>query len=252
MNDYVTVVMGVFGRSVLTDKTLESFVVNTNTPVRLVVVDNNSGAATRQVLDKWSPFINIRMLLNNNLGKPYAWSVGFRAAEQPCKCRDIEPSSLYCFIDNDIEFKFGWLGILSDVHRFLTKRGDKVGVVSGFGTKGAKVYKEELYQRFKEKIPVIDDASNLTELSTVAVDSYRLQQVKYPGGCQFLVSRDLLYNEGLFNTDKLIRGVDTEYDKALFIKHYNHYIVPGLVQHMGESQRTWNIHGPMGDVTLFD
>lgn len=248
----VTIVMCVFGRSELTRKSLQSLIDSiAGYDRRLVIVDNDSGPKTQQVLRDFQKCINLLILSSQNHGKPYAWNLGFQAAETNCHFHGISPSEIYVFADNDVEYKPYWLDRMEKAYGELKRRKEKIGILSGFASRGAKILKEELLHFTKDGQSLIDDASNLLAPTTVRVETIRIQMVKYPAGCNFMIGRDVLLNEGLFNTDRLIRAVDTEYAKFLTLKGYRHFIVPGMVNHLGEHQRTWKI-GAQNEVTLFD
>jgi len=247
-----TIIICVFGRSELTRKSLQSLIDNTDgSRYRLIIVDNGSGPQTQQVLRDFQNRINLLILSSQNHGKPYAWNLGFQAAETNCIFHSISPSEIYVFADNDVDYKKDWLNKMERVYERLRQRKEKIGIMSGFASRGAKILREELLHFTKDGQSLIDDASNILAPTTDRIETIKVQMVKYPAGCNFMIGRDILLNEGLFNTDRLIRAVDTEYAKFLTLKGYRHFIVPGMVNHLGEHQRTWKI-GAQNEVTLYN
>ena len=113
------VVIPIWNQPELTQRCLESILLSTDEPIRLILIDNGSGPQTRLALEKFqkqSPF-PVQIIRNDtNLGFIKATNQGIRASQ----------AEWVCFLNNDTVVTQGWLCEMLKVAR----EDPKIGLVN--------------------------------------------------------------------------------------------------------------------------
>lgn len=203
----VTAIMATFGRAELTRRTLESFFATPDAPP-LIVIDNGSRQATLDVLREYASHLHALVCLPENKGKPGAWNIGLTQAP---------PSAWTLFLDNDITFAPGWFTVLRATAPRLP---GPVGIVSGY-----------------------DHPCAMPCGPWHTIDGVTVHPVRYPFGCHLFTSRDAIRTGTPFPEDRLIGHIDRDFARRLTTQGYQHYAIPGLVEHHGATLSTWRMPG---------
>lgn len=211
-------VMVTFGRLALLRETLVTFANTVDSDVSLTVVDNGSRPdVTNYLVSLTVPGgpIDRLVLLQRNMGKPYAWNLGAAMAAIPCEIKQVTYPELLLFCDSDLRFLPGWVDILRET--YAEHRNLPLGVLSGFAT-----HRHE---------------------DTVVAGAREMKVLRFFAGCCMLVSAAVYADVGEFATDMLIRTVDTSYCRRLRAKGYvNGCVHPvSAIEHTGKGERTWSI-----------
>lgn len=210
--------MVTFGRLSLLHETLETFSGTRDKRVSLTVVDNGSRRdVVGYLVSLAAPGgpIDRLVLLQSNMGKPYAWNLGAVVATEPCKIKGATPPGFFLFCDSDLRFLPGWMDALRETYE--EHRDLPLGALSGFATHPHE--------------------------DTVVGGTREMKVLRYPAGCCMLMSAAVYADVGKFTTDRLIRTVDTSYHRRLKKAGYvNGCMYPvSAIEHTGRRERTWSI-----------
>lgn len=214
----LAVIIVTFGRLELTKQTLTSlFDCGIDAQTQVIVVDNGSPIELQQTLLTYSNKIDHLILLNKNYGKPYALNLGIAAAKEKCIAENKPAPDYFLFCDNDLLFHANW--------------------------------RDQLLQTYKEH-----ESLPLGCLSACRWSSHRVVArtgatttinigMPYPAGCCILMSAHVLQINGLWDTRRKIRTVDTSYFRNAISRGFIHAAVhpTSLIEHTGIRQRSWNL-----------
>ena len=213
------VVIVSFGRVTLMKRTLDSLLNSGYDPtkVTITVVDNGSQPEMIVLLTEYRQRIHNLVLLNENRGKPCAWNLGARVAQERCNATGLTTPEFFLFCDNDLDFKVGWHNTMVTAyneHKNLPLCG-----LSGLRWPGHK-----------------PDGLHSGPTSTINV-------VRFPPGCCVMMSAEAYRLNGPWDTKRLIRTVDTCYFRNAQNRGYkNASIHPNsVIDHTGRKDRTWHI-----------
>jgi len=208
-----------FGRVALMKQTLTTLLSSgiDRNKVSITVVDNNSQPEMSAMLLEFKEKIDNLVFLNKNHGKPYAWNLGAKIAQEKCIVSNIKIPSHFLFCDNDLDFKSGWHDTMLNAyeeHKNLPLCG-----LSGMRWPSHKL--DGLQQGKNTQVNV----------------------VRFPTGCCILMSAKAFAANGSWDTKRLIRTVDTSYFRNAQNRGYkNASIHPKtVIDHTGRSSRTWHI-----------
>ncbi|MFA7286928.1 MAG: glycosyltransferase family A protein [Patescibacteria group bacterium] len=208
-----------FGRAELLKHTLDSLLNSNYDPaqVSITVVDNGSQPEVVSLLTHYRPQIHNLVLLRNNRGKPYAWNLGARVAQEQCDAVQIPSIDYFLFCDSDLDFKLGW-------HETLTTAYKEHQNLPLCGLSGMRWPSHKL------------DALQTGPTTQINV-------VRFPPGCCILMSAEAYRRNGPWDTKRLIRTVDTCYFRNAFARGWkNASIHPNsVIDHTGRTSRTWHI-----------
>ena len=208
-----------FGRIILTKRTLDTLFDSGYDPkeVTVTVVDNGSQSETVALLASYRGDIDNLVLLCENRGKPYAWNLGAHVAQEQCRATNTKPPQYFLFCDNDLDFKPGWHKKL--VAAYEEHKNLPLCALSGIRWPAHKL--EGLQQGKNTQINV----------------------VRFPPGCCLLISVEAFKANGLWDTRRLIRTVDTRYFRNAQNHGYkNASIHPNtVIDHTGRASRSWHI-----------
>jgi GT2 family glycosyltransferase len=219
MSERIALVMASFGRSTLLTNTLKTLTKTTDRSlVDVTVVDNGSGRETVNVLMEYRDVIAGLVLLNKNMGKPYAWNLGARMATERCIKLDLKKPDYFLFCDNDLKFLSNWPHALLTTYREHEHLDEKPLC----GLSGLSWPKHQ--------------ATVETGLTT-AINVYR-----FPPGCCILMSAAAFKANGDWDTRRLIRTVDTSYFRNALRRGYRNASVhpDSVIEHTGRKQRSWD------------
>jgi GT2 family glycosyltransferase len=219
----IPIVISSFGRSELLHLSLSSlFDAKSGAngfDSRVIVVDNGSGKETRDVLRHFEGCIDELILLKINKGKPNAWNIGIALSYQLCTVLDEDLPDYFILADSDVEYLPNWFPELVAVYKTFETEIQNFAILSAF---------QNVVGPHKIKIRAKGDKF--------------IQLRRYPPGCCWMISRKAFEQIGFFDSDRLIRGVDTEYCKKSWAAGFQNAVVsPTLVKHIGEKQRTWDL-----------
>lgn len=219
----IPIIIASFGRSDLLRQSLTSLFAAesgaTADQCRVIVVDNGSGAETRAVLSEFQGCIDDTVLLKTNKGKPNAWNLGAAMCYQLCTALDEDLPDYFVFCDSDVEYLPGWFPKLLDTYQIFEADDPQFAILSAY-----------------------QNAVGPHKIKIVNVGTKAIQIRRYPPGCCWMISRRNFEQIGVFDSNILIRGVDTEYTrKAWHAGFKNGVVIPTLVKHMGVQQRTWDL-----------
>ena len=213
------VVIVTFGRVAFTRSTIDTLLDSgyDKNEVSITVVDNGSQPEMVAMLTTYRRLIDNLVLLNENRGKPYAWNLGARVAQERCNATDLKPPDYFLFCDNDIEFKPGW-------HEKMEK---------------AYAEHQDLPLCCLSAYPWPSHA----ETGVQKGPTTEVNVVKFPPGWCIMISAEMFRVNGPWDTRRLIRTVDTCYYRNAQNRGYlNASIHPEtLVTHMGRRHRSWHI-----------
>jgi len=229
MSERIALVMTSFGRSALLAGTLKTLTETTDRNlVDVTVVDNGSGQKTIDVLMQYRENVIAGLvLLNENMGKPYAWNLGARIAAERCAKFDVRKPDYFLFCDSDLRFLPGWL------HTLLTtyKEHEHLDKKPLCGLSGLSWPKHQL---------------DVKTGPTTSINVYR-----FPPGCCVFISAAAFKANGNWDTRRLIRTVDTSYFRNALRRGYRNASVhpDSVIEHTGGRQRSWD--GRTGEPKLF-
>lgn len=206
--------MVTYGRLSLLRGTIETFNATRDARVRLTVVDNGSLADVRRFLEESVKSPDSLILLDDNLGKPYAWNLVANMVMNR-SLQKAEPAFLL-FLDSDLEFLPGWIDTFIEI--WQDHAGSSLGCLSGFVSH--------------------------PELHDIAEGPRRTyKRLRFPAGCCMLTTPAIYRDVGPFEEDRLIRAVDTNYYRRLKAKGYSVGCVhpKSCILHTGKNQRSWSI-----------
>ena len=213
------VVIVSFGRTALMKRTLDTLFNSkfNSKKVTITVVDNNSQPETIVMLTDYRDHINNLILLRENRGKPYAWNLGARIAQERCIVSKIVPPKYFLFCDSDLDFKVGW-------HTKLTT-----------------AYEEHKNLPLCALSGMRWPAHKLNELQTGPTTQVNV--VRFPPGCCIFMSAEVFRANGPWDTNRLIRTVDTRYYRNAQRRGFrNASIHPDtVINHTGRTSRTWHL-----------
>ena len=216
----IAIIIVSYGRSELMEKTLKSLITNglDKSQMTLTIIDNGSQQHTIDVLIKYHKYIDNLVLLNENKGKPYAWNLGARIVQEKCIVKNLKLPQYFLFCDNDILFKENW------------------------NIKLCTAYKEYKDLPLCGLSGMVWPTHMFTELKNNAIAKINI--VRFPPGCCILMSVEAFKANGDWDTNKLIRTVDTSYFRKAFQRGYkNASIYPeSVIEHTGRQQRSWAIN----------
>jgi GT2 family glycosyltransferase len=219
MDERIALIMASFGRNGLLATTLKTLTETTDRNlVDVTVVDNGSGRETVNTLMGYRDVISGLVLLNENMGKPYAWNLGARMAAERCVKLDVKKPDYFLFCDNDLKFLPGWPRALLTTYREHEHLNEKPLC----GLSGLSWPK---HQATVETGP------------TTSINVYR-----FPPGCCVLMSAAAFEANGDWNTKRLIRTVDTSYFRNALRRGYRNASVhpDSVIEHTGRKQRSWD------------
>ncbi len=215
----IAVVIVTFGRATLTKRTLDTLFNSDFNPkeVTVTVVDNGSQPEMVAMLNSYRDNIDNLVFLRKNRGKPYAWNLGARIAQEQCRNTKTEPLQYFLFCDNDLDFKLNWHKIL--VAAYEEHKELPLCALSGMRWPAHKL--EGLQQGKTTQINV----------------------VRFPPGCCLLISVEAFKANGFWDVRRLIRTVDTRYFRNAQNRGYkNASIHPNtVIDHTGRASRSWHI-----------
>lgn len=207
-----------FGRLELMKKTLNSLKDNglDKSKMSLTVIDNGSQQPLINYLIQEKSIIDNLILLNKNMGKPYAWNLGVKISNEECKINNTVQPDYYLFCDNDLDFKPGWYNKLLSAYE--EHKDLPLCALSGL--------------RWPSH-----------ELTGLQKGNTQINVIRFPPGCCLLMSRKAFEANGKWDTKRLIRTVDTSYLRNAHRRGFkNASIHPEtVIDHTGRRQRTWNI-----------
>lgn len=215
----IAVIIVSFGRKALLQQTLETlrdsgFSAKHGT---VTVVDNGSQADLRSMLCEWQPYITNLMFLSKNQGKPYAWNLGATITQEQCKTTGLTKPEFFLFCDSDLNFHKDWFETLTrawNEHKHLP-----LGAISGF------------------RWP----AQPIDRLETGPTT--QLNVVRFPTGCCVFMSVEAYQSNGSWDTQRLIRTVDTSYFRKVRERGFFCASIhpDSVIHHTGKEARTWRI-----------
>ena len=212
------VVISTYGRAELTKRTLDTLFKSDlgNNKVTVTVVDNGSQTSMVTMLVGYRDRIDNLVLLRENRGKPYALNLGARVAQERCGAMKLQPPTHFLFCDNDLDFKPDWHDKL--VAAYEEHKGLPLCALSGMRWPSHKL---DRLQRGTTQVNV----------------------VRFPPGCCVLMSVEAFRVCGPWDTNRLIRTVDTRYFRNAQNRGYsNASIHPDtLINHTGRTSRTWHL-----------
>jgi len=207
-----------FGRLVLMQRTLDTLLNTDLKETTLTVVDNNSQLATRELLLDYQNYIDNLVFLRNNRGKPYAWNLGARIAQEQCCVTNLVAPKYFLFCDNDLEFKLDWHNKLITAY----EEHKDLPLCALSGTRWPSHKLDGLQRGLTTQINV----------------------VRFPPGCCVFISAEAFRVNGPWDTHRLIRTVDTRYFRNAQHRGYkNASIHPeNVINHTGgkKGDRSWD------------
>lgn len=227
---YVPIIICSYGRSKILYDSLTSLRESINNQenkkglprMRVILVDNGSGEETRSVINAFRDILDDIVLLKENKGKPNAWNLGISMCYNLCtKVGEIVPN-YFILCDSDVGFSSTWFAELY-----------KTFVAS------------ERHEHFKGKLALMSGFQNIVgkhKIKLVEVDGRTVQERRYPPGCCWIMARRAFETLGLFDSDLLIRGIDTAYCKKAWAAGWSCAVItPTVVSHLGADHRTWDL-----------
>jgi len=212
------VVVVSFGRVALMRQTLDTLLASQYDPklVTITVVDNHSQPEMIDLLVQYRDRIDNLVLLRENRGKPYAWNLGAKVAQEECIATDTKPPEFFLFCDNDLDFKVGW-------HAKMTASYREHCDLPLCSLSGMRWMPHPLkgLQEGKNEINI----------------------VRNPPGCCLMMSAKAFASNGPWDTKRLIRTVDTCMHRNSARRGWKNASVhpDTLIDHTGRKQRTWSI-----------
>jgi GT2 family glycosyltransferase len=218
MNKDVALIMVTFGRLGLLKTTLRTLFDTINHDrVSVSIIDNHSNSDVCALLTRYNDKIDRLIFLNDNYGKPYAWNIGAHLAQIQCKATGCISPKYFLFCDSDLKFNPNWLNPLVDAyedHKELPLCG-----LSGY-----------LHP------------PHLNSGKVCEGERESIIEVRFPPGCCVLMSINAFKKNGLWDTRRKIRTVDTSYFRnAIGRGFHNASLTRSVIEHTGKKQRTWNI-----------
>ncbi|GAF96525.1 unnamed protein product, partial [marine sediment metagenome] len=185
--------------------------------VSVTVVDNGSPKETVQVITDHRHKIDNLVLLNKNMGKPYALNLGVSIVNETDVVMEHTSPKYYLFCDNDLSFKTGWIDVMLSTYE-EHEEGMNLCALSG-----VRWPRHQLC---------------LKQGATRQINEYR-----FPPGCCLLMSADSHDKVGKWDTKKLIMCVDTNYLRRATHLGYKHGSVhpDSVIDHTGKAARSWSI-----------
>lgn len=216
---HTAVVISSFGRHVLMQQTLNTLfaTIEDTNAIKVIVVDNGSPQSTLDVLAAYRDRLFALVLLNENKGKPYALNLGAHIATEDCYAQKSAPPDYFLFCDNDLKFHPHWHQKMLAAYK--EHENLPLCALSGFKWHGHA----------------------LTGLKTGPTTQVNV--VPYPPGCCVMMSQRAFRANGLWDTRRLIRTVDTSYMRNAIRRGYlNASIHPEtVIEHTGIKERCWDL-----------
>lgn len=218
MRNNIALVMVTFGRHQLLEITLKTLFQTIDAEhCSVTIIDNGSEADVTNLLMQHHRKINNLILLNNNRGKPYAWNLGAHVAMEECIATKVSNPNYFLFCDSDLSFRPDW-------HKVLVESYEDHKDLPLCGLSGM------LWPPHKE-----NGIEHKGRRRTV-------WESRFPSGCCILMSTDAFAKNGMWDTRRLIRTVDTSYFRNAINRGYvNASVDNTVISHTGGKNRTWNI-----------
>jgi len=214
---HIAIIIVTFNRKILTKQTLESLFATVDKDLCSIhVVDNNSLKDTGNLLFHYRQQMTSLTFLNDNRGKPYAWNLGVRIANEQCIVKNLPIPTHYLFCDNDLYFQPHWPEIM--LNTYEEHKDIPLGGLSG--------------ARWSSH-PTRDVRGN----------KYQINIVPNPTGCCLLMGKEIYEKFYPWKTTRLIRTVDTSYYREARRRGYLLAAIhpKSVIRHMGFKQRSWHI-----------
>jgi len=218
----IAIIVVAYGRLELTKQTLISlFDCRIESGDQVIVVDNSSQLELVQMLLTFRHKIDHLILLNKNMGKPYALNLGIAAANESCIVTGKTPPDYYLFCDSDLLF-----------------------VDKEWKRKAIFTYQEHVGLPLCALSLVVWSSHPTTDIRKGVTTQINVTP-RWPAGCCLLVSKEALQRNGLWDTRRFIGTVDTSWLRNSCNRGFVHGVVHpvGLVRHTGISQRSWSLNG---------